>query len=91
MNIVIYCDFAVIQGILNFEINGIFLSINKTPIISVTLSISASKFGSGLRDLFDMSFFLQVGHSLFLQKKIPKITQIGISYRMEKHLPSHKK
>ena len=31
-----------------------------------TFAIKASKFGSGLRDLFDTNFLRQVGHSLFL-------------------------
>lgn len=36
------------------------------------LEIRASKFGSARRERLDTSFFLQVGHSLFLQRKIIK-------------------
>ena len=43
-------------------------SMNMPDVLQHTLSIRASKFGSGLSDLFDMSFFLHVGHSLFLSK-----------------------
>lgn len=41
------------------------------------LLISASKFGSGRSDRFETSFFLQVGHSLFLMKKRLSISVSG--------------
>ena len=37
--------------------------------LELTLSINASKFGSGLSDLLEINFFLQVGHSLLLKGK----------------------
>lgn len=38
----------------------------------LTFDIRASKFGSGRSDLFDTSFFLHVGHSLFLFSSVNK-------------------
>ena len=32
----------------------------------LTFAMRASKLGSGRKDLFEISFFLHVGHSLFL-------------------------
>ena len=56
-------------------INQVLSVLHEVP----TFAIKASKFGSGLRDLFDTNFFRQVGHSLFLRKNIDLQVQRGAS------------
>jgi len=48
--------------------NGIVHKIffKKVKLKSLTFAMRASKLGSGRKDRFEISFFLHVGHSLFL-------------------------